>query len=200
MTMTWKTALLRRLSATLFTVVSALPMSGLQAADYKIDTQGAHAFVQFKIKHLGYSWLWGRFNNFKGDFSFDENKPDATKVNVEINMSSLDTNHAERDKHLKGKDFFDVEKFPTTTFKSTSVTVNADKSATLKGDLTLKGITKSIDIPVTAIGGGADPWGGYRQGFEGHTTLKLKDFGINYDLGPATQEAEVLLSIEGIRQ
>ena len=101
---------------------------------------------------------------------------------------------------LDVKDFFDVAKFPTLTFKSTSVTVNADKSALLKGDLTLKGVTKNIEIPVTAIGGGKDPWGGYRQGFEGRTTIKLKDFGIDYDLGPASQEAEVMLSIEGIRQ
>lgn len=197
---TWQSALLRPMSIALLAAASALPLTSIQAADYKIDTQGAHAFVQFKIKHLGYSWLWGRFNDFKGDFNFDENKPEATKVNVEINMTSLDSNHAERDKHLKGKDFFDVEKFPTSTFKSTSVTVNADKSALLKGDLTLKGVTKNIEIPVTAIGGGKDPWGGYRQGFEGRTTIKLKDFGIDYDLGPASQEAEVMLSIEGIRQ
>jgi polyisoprenoid-binding protein YceI len=89
MTSTWQSALLRPFNIALLTVASALPLSSIQAAEYKIDTQGAHAFVQFKIKHLGYSWLWGRFNDFKGDFSFDETKPEATKVNVEINMTSL---------------------------------------------------------------------------------------------------------------
>ena len=75
-----------------------------QAADYVIDTKGAHAFIQFKIAHLGYSWLLGRFNTFSGEFSYDENNPAASRVKVDIDVASLDSNHAERDKHLRGDD------------------------------------------------------------------------------------------------
>ena len=75
-----------------------------------------------------------------------------------------------------------------------------EKTGIMTGNLTLKGVTKSIEIPVTHIGGGKDPWGGYRHGFQGSTTIKLTDFNILKNLGPAAQEAEVILAIEGIRQ
>jgi len=172
----------------------------LQAAEYDIDTKGAHAFVQFKIKHLGYSWLIGRFNTFSGDFSYDEKNPSAAKVNVSIDTSSIDSNHAERDKHLRGKDFLDVGKYPTATFVSTSFKELSDGKAELKGDLTLHGVTKAVTIDLKHVGHGNDPWGGYRRGFEGSTMLTLKDFGINYDLGPASRQVEMFLSIEGIRR
>ena len=112
-----------------------------QAADYVIDTKGAHAFIQFRIKHLGYSWLLGRFNDFGGSFSYDKANPDASKVEVKIKTASLDSNHAERDKHLRGKDFFEVKKYPEAHFISTSYKQNDDGTAVLVGDLTLHGVT-----------------------------------------------------------
>lgn len=173
----------------------------LQAAEYKIDTEGAHAFIQFRIKHLGYSWLYGRFDKFDGAFQYDAKKPEASSVNVTIDMSSLDSNHAERDKHLRDERFFDVAKFPKATFVSKSFTPSADgKKAILVGVLTLKGISKDITIDVESVGGGPDPWGGVRQGFTGKTVIVLKDFGINFDLGPASAMAEVLLDVEGVKK
>lgn len=171
-----------------------------QAADYVIDTKGAHAFIQFKIKHLGYSWLLGRFNTFDGQFSYDKNNPSASRVVVNIDTASLDSNHAERDKHLRSDDFLDVRKYPTAKFVSRSYQENRDGTAVLKGDLTLHGVTQPVTIDVESIGHGKDPWGGYRRGFAGKTTLTLKDFDINFDLGPAAREVELFLSIEGIRQ
>jgi len=177
----------------------AIP-SLVSAADYVIDTKGAHAFIQFRIKHLGYSWLSGRFNNFDGTFSYDEAKPNASKVEVNIKTASIDSNHAERDKHLRGKDFLNVDKFPEASFVSTGYKDNGDNTATLSGKLTLHGVTRPVDIAITQIGHGPDPWGGYRRGFEGTTTLKLADYNIDYDLGPASREVELTLSVEGIRQ
>jgi len=171
-----------------------------QAADYVIDTEGAHAFVQFRIKHLGYSWLLGRFNDFEGRFTYDEAKPEAASVEVTINTASIDSNHAERDKHLRGTDFLDVERYPEARFASTGYSENPDGTATLRGDLTLHGTTRPVTIEVEQIGHGPDPWGGYRRGFQGTTVLKLADFGIDYDLGPAAREVELFLSVEGIRQ
>jgi polyisoprenoid-binding protein YceI len=177
--------------------VAAVPV---RAADYVIDTKGAHAFIQFKISHLGYSWLLGRFNDFGGTFSYDEKNPAASKVEVTIKTASIDSNHAERDKHLRGKDFLDVDKYPTARFVSTAYEPKGDGKAVLKGDLTLHGVTKPVAIDVEHIGAGPDPWGGQRRGFAGTTTLTLKDFGIDYNLGPAARQVELFLSVEGIQK
>lgn len=170
------------------------------AADYVIDTKKAHAFIQFKIKHLGYSWLLGRFNTFEGEFSYDEKNPSAAKISVRIDPASIDSNHAERDKHLRGKDFLNVSKYPKASFVSKSFKQSSNGTAVLTGSFTLHGVTKELAIDVVHIGHGDDPWGGYRRGFEGKTSFALKDFGIDYNLGPASKEVELFLSVEGIRK
>lgn len=178
-----------------------LSLSGLaQAADYVIDTKGAHAFIQFQIKHLGYSWLVGRFNTFRGEFSYDEADPDKAKVTVTIDTASVDSNHAERDKHLREEEFLDVEQFPEARFVSTSYRDLGDGKGELQGELTLHGVTRPLTIAVTRIGAGDDPWGGYRLGFEGHTRFALADFGIKRNLGPASREVQLWLGVEGIRK
>ncbi len=179
---------------------SALASSPVFAADYAIDKQGQHAFVNFKISHLGYSWLWGTFKDFDGGFSFDAAKPEESKVNVTLKTASVDTNHAERDKHLRSDDFLNVAKHPTATFESTSVKSTGDGTADISGNLTLNGVTKPVVIAAKFIGEGKDPWGGYRAGFEGSTTLTLKDFDIKMDLGPASQTVDLIISVEGVRK
>jgi polyisoprenoid-binding protein YceI len=169
------------------------------AADFVIDTAKSHASINFRIKHLGFSWLTGRFDDFSGTFAYDEKSPAASKVKVEINTDSINSNHAERDKHLRSKEFLDTANYPKAIFESTAVKMNGDK-ATIVGNLTLHGVTKEIEIAAEPVGGGDDPWGGYRQGFTGTTRIPLKDFGINFDLGPASQEVELTLNIEGVRK
>lgn len=181
-------------------LVSLLGAGPALAADYAIDKQGQHAFVNFKISHLGYSWLYGTFRDFDGTFSFDAAKPEASKVSVTLRTGSLDSNHAERDKHLRSPDFLNVEAHPTATFTSTAVKPTGKDTADIAGDLTLNGVTRPVVIAARFIGEGEDPWGGYRAGFEGTTTLTLKDFGIDYDLGPASRTVELILSVEGVRQ
>ncbi|HCJ30893.1 MAG TPA: YceI family protein [Pseudomonas sp.] len=170
------------------------------AADYAIDTKGQHAFVNFKISHLGYSWLWGSFKEFDGNFSFDADQPEASKVKVNLQTASIDSNHAERDKHLRSDDFLNVSEHPTATFESTSVTSTGEGTADITGNMTLNGVTKPVVIAAKFLGEGKDPWGGYRAGFEGTTTLKLKDFDIKMDLGPASQTVDLIISVEGVRQ
>ncbi len=179
---------------------SALVGGQAFAADYAIDKQGQHAFVNFKISHLGYSWLWGTFKDFDGSFSFDAAKPEQSKVNVTLKTASVDTNHAERDKHLRSDDFLNVAKHPTATFESTSVKSTGEGTADITGNLTLNGVTKPVVIAAKFIGEGDDPWGGYRAGFEGSTTLTLKDFDIEMDLGPASQTVDLIISVEGVRK
>jgi len=179
---------------------SALVGGQAFAADYAIDKQGQHAFVNFKISHLGYSWLWGTFKDFDGSFSFDAAKPEQSKVNVTLKTASVDTNHAERDRHLRSDDFLNVAKHPTATFESTSVKSTGGGTADITGNLTLNGVTKPVVIAARFIGEGDDPWGGYRAGFEGSTTLTLKDFDIKMDLGPASQTVDLIISVEGVRK
>jgi polyisoprenoid-binding protein YceI len=182
-------------------LATALVISGnLFAEDYVIDKEGAHAFIQFKISHLGYSWLWGRFNDFDGTFSYDEKNKAASKIAVTVKTNSVDSNHAERDKHLRGDDFLEVKKFPEATFVSTSYVEGEKGKATLKGNLTLHGVTKEVVVTIDSIGAGKDPWGGYRRGFEGKTRIALKDYGITKNLGPASAELELIISLEGIRK
>ena len=195
--------LTKRLSAALLAGAIAAPVTALpltaQAAEYKLDIEGQHAFIEWRIQHLGYSWLYGRFNDFDGSFEYEDGAIEDASVDVTIDMASLDSNHAERDKHLREKDFFYVKEYPEATFKSTGIE-STDDGFVITGDLTMRGVTKEIEIDAEKIGEGEDPWGGYRAGFLGTTTLTLKDFGIDYDLGPASTTAEVTLSVEGIRQ
>ncbi|MBT8142099.1 MAG: YceI family protein [Gammaproteobacteria bacterium] len=170
-----------------------------ETEEYKIDIKGAHASILFKVNHLGYSWLQGRFNDFDGAFTYDTGNPDNTKITVTIDTSSVDSNHAERDKHLRSDDFLDVEKFPTASFESTAVSLT-DGSGTVTGNLTLHGVTKAVVLNVSEVGTGEDPWGGYRRGFTGTTEFKMADFGITKNLGPASQTVYMELNIEGIRQ
>ena len=182
--------------------LGGLMMAGdlAQAADYQIDKQGQHASVNFKISHLGYSWIYGRFNDFEGTFSWDADKPEASAINVTVNTESVDTNHAERDKHIRSEDFLNVAENATATFTSTGVEVTGDNSAKVSGDLTLNGVTKPVVLDANFIGEGDDPWGGYRAGFDATTTLNLADFGIDYNLGPASETVELILTVEGVRQ
>ncbi|MGM0450870.1 MAG: YceI family protein [Pseudomonadota bacterium] len=167
---------------------------------YAFDTEGQHQFIQFRISHLGFSTLYGRFNDFDGSFEYNADNPEESSVNVTVDTSSVDSNHSERDKHLRGEDFLHVSEYPEATFESTSVEVHEDDTATVTGDLTLRGVTREVDLDMEMIKHGEDPWGDYRMGFEGETTLTLENFGIDYDLGPEAEEVTLMLSVEGIRQ
>lgn len=174
-------------------------LTGPALADtYMIDTKGAHASVNFKVPHLGYSFIKGRFNTFDGQFEFDPNNIEASTVSVTIDTTSLDSNHAERDKHVRSGDFLNVSQFNQASFESTNVTDNGGGKITIAGNLSLHGKTQPIEIDAVLVGHGEDPWGNYRAGFMGNTRLKLEDFGIP-SMGPATY-VDMELHIEGIRQ
>lgn len=183
-----------------FVLILFFVASPVSAAEYIVDKKGMHAFIQFKISHLGYSWLTGRFNDFDGRFTYDEFQPDKSTVEITIDPASVDSNHAERDKHLRDEDFLHVSKYPKARFVSTSFVLNEKGEGVMTGKLTLRGVTREIEIEVKRVGQGNDPWGGYRVGFEGRTELTLKDYGITKNLGPASRKVELYFGIEGIRQ
>jgi polyisoprenoid-binding protein YceI len=190
--------MLKKTLAALAIGTALLSAGQAMAAEYKIDKEGNHAFVDFKISHLGYSFIKGTFKDWDGKFSFDAKAPEASKIDVVLKTASVDTNHAERDKHIRTPDFLDAAKFPEAKFVSTSVKSTGEKTADVTGDLTLHGVTKPVVIKATFNGEGKDPWGGYRAGFNGTTTLQLSEFGIKGP-GPTSQTLDLDISFEGVQ-
>lgn len=193
-----RTIILNNMAALVLAANVLMPVA--HSAEYEIDTSGKHAFIQFKVSHLGYSFVLGDFPDFEGSFSYDADDPAASRVYVEIDTTTLDTRHAERNLSVRGSNFLDVKKFPVATFTSTSYEDTGGGEGILNGDLTMRGVTRPISIELKKIGEGKDPWGGYRAGFEGNATITMADFGITYNLGPASRTVDIYLSIEGIRQ
>ena len=187
--------------ATAVGVMSLGAVSQVVADDYVVDTEGQHAFVQFNISHLGFSQLLGNFETFEGSFHYDPENLEATSVEMEVQVNSLNSNHAERDRHILSDDFLAADEYPTATFVSTGFEPSGENEGVLTGELTLKGETQEIEMPVTLIGQGEDPWGNYRAGFEGSTTLVLEDFGIDLSAFPEVMhELELYVTLEGVRQ
>ncbi|HEX8596463.1 MAG TPA: YceI family protein [Pseudomonas sp.] len=196
--------MLKKTLAALALGTALLSAGQAMAADYTIDKEGQHAFVNFKISHLGYSFIYGTFKDWTGTFSFDAAKPEDSKISIDLKTASVFTNHAERDKHISSKDFLDVATYPDAKFVSTKVVTtgkNADGKLTadVTGDLTLHGVTKPVVVKTVFLGEGKDPWGGYRAGFEGTTSIKRSDFGKMMDLGPQSDTLDLDISFEGVK-
>lgn len=160
------------LAAAVLTTLAALP---LRAETFVIDP--AHSEVSFQIRHL-VSQVRGRFNDFSGTVQMDPKNLPASSVEFHIKATSIDTNVADRDKHLRSADFFDVEKYPEIIFKSESIKSAGKDKYNVAGTLTMHGVSKKVTLPVTFLGQGKDPWGGTRAGFETATTLDRKEYGI----------------------
>ncbi len=175
--------------------------SSALAATYSVDAE--HSTVSFKIKHL-LSKTQGQFNKFEGAFEFEPGKPETWSASGTIQTDSIDTNVAKRDEHLKGADFFDVEKFPTIEFRTTAVKDTTDTGAKVEGVLKMHGVEKPIVLDVTIGGVANDPWGNTRAAFTAQTKLKRKDFGISWnkalDAGGVLlgEDVDVILEIEGV--
>ena len=180
---------------------SALLSANVMAADYVVDTTGQHAFVNFKISHLGYSYITGTFKDLDGKFSFDAAKPEDSKIEFNVNTASVFTNNAERDKHISSKDFLNGSKasFVSTSVKPTGKNAAGKDTADVAGDLTILGVTKPIVVKATFLGEGKDPWGGYRAGFEGNFSIKRSDFGKMMDLGPQSDAVDLYVTFEGVK-
>jgi polyisoprenoid-binding protein YceI len=148
----------------------------MAAEKWSFDT--VHSSVNFWVRHLMVSKVHGRFGKWSGSFVFDESAPQNSRVEVEIDASSIDTKEPQRDGHLRSADFFDVEKFPTIKFASTKVEKTGDSDYKLTGDLTMHGVTKPVTLDVEYGGRATHPQMGERAGFSARGTLNRKDFGL----------------------
>lgn len=166
-----------------------------------------HSEVEFKIKHLVISTVTGKFTSFEGSIE-SASETDFTDANVDfgIDVTSIDTSNADRDGHLKSGDFFDAEKYPKLTFKSTSFTKKGDVDYKLVGDLTIKDVTKEVTFDVELGGTAADPYGNFKAGFEATSKISRKEFGLTWsavtDAGSIVvgDEVKILLNVQFVKQ
>jgi polyisoprenoid-binding protein YceI len=166
---------------------------------YQIDP--AHSEAAFQVRHL-ITKVRGRFAEFDGAITFAADAPESSSVVFSIQTKSIDTNQAQRDEHLRSGDFFDVEKFPVLTFKSTAVAARGDGQFDVTGELTIRDVTKTIVLPVSYLGAAKDPWGNDKVAFETEVTLNRKDYGLNWNAALETggflvgDDVKVSLSIQ----
>jgi polyisoprenoid-binding protein YceI len=180
---------------------SLLAASPAWATTYTVDKQ--HSTVGFKIRHL-FSNVLGTFDDFEGEFTYVPGQPEQWTATATAKAASINTKVEGRDKHLRSADFFDVEKFPTLTFRSTQVTDASERGAKLHGMLSIHGVEKPVVLDLAIHGEGKDPWGNARSGFTATTRINRKDFGLNWNQALETggvlvgEEVDIILEIEGI--
>ncbi len=150
---------------------------GYEAATWTIDP--VHSEVGFSVRHMMVSKVRGRFNTFSGEIVTADD-PTASSVTAEIDLKSINTGQEQRDAHIQSADFFEVETYPTMTYKSTGVRVE-DGEYIVDGDLTLKGVTKSVPLHLELNGFGPDPFGGTRAGFTATGEINRRDFNVNFN-------------------
>jgi polyisoprenoid-binding protein YceI len=146
---------------------------------WKVDS--AHSNVEFAVRHLMITTVKGRFAEVSGEVTSDDNDPAKGAVDITIHAASIDTREPQRDAHLRSADFFDIEKYPAITFRSTRIDNVKGDHFTLVGDLTMHGVTREVALDVTAEGRATDPWGGQRAGFTATGKVKRSDFGLTWN-------------------
>lgn len=182
---------------------SSLAVAAVRADTYEVDP--SHTEIGFAVRHMLVSNVRGSFSDLSG--SFDYNPDDLSTLNASalIKVESIDTRNEKRDEHLRSPDFFDAKQFPEITFKVTRADANGGDPI-LYGDLTMKGVTKEIAIPVTMHGPITDPWGNVRAGFEGSVTINRQDWGISWSKSMdggglvVSDEVKIELSVEGVKK
>lgn len=175
----------------------------ITSGDYKIDPM--HSTIGFAIRHYEINWVNGVFHNFSGVIHFDQANVTRSSVEFTAKIDSIDTGVAPRNNHLKTADFFDAEKFPEMSFKSTKVEKKGKDAYLVYGDLTMKGVTKAISFPFTLAGALKDAQGNTRFGVEAKTKIDRRDYGITYgkpmaiggfDIG---NEVTITLNLEAVQ-
>jgi len=168
------------------------------AETYKLDP--AHTSIVFRVKHLGVAYVFGRFNGPTGSIVFDESSPSKCAVEIQAETKNVDTAVEKRDTHLKSPDFFNAGEYPLVSFKSKSVKKLGENTYEVSGDLALLGKTRPITVKVNATGAGKDPGGNFRRGFETSFSIQRSDFGMDFMMGGVSDEVNLTVSVEGIRQ
>jgi len=182
-------------------VTTETGIPGYEAATWTIDP--VHSEVGFSVRHMMVSKVRGRFTSFSGQIVTAED-PTQSSVTAEIDLSSINTGQEQRDEHIKSADFFEVETYPTMTYSSTGIKVE-DGEYVLEGDLTLKGVTRSVPLKLELQGFGPDPFGGYRAGFSATGEINRRDFNVSFSAPMANggvvvaDKIQLQLEIEAVK-
>lgn len=188
----------------LFILMTLALTAPAQAAEYTIDTE--HSKVIFTVTHLGISKVSGEFQKFSGSFDFDAANIEAATTSTVIDASSINTSVVKRDEHLKSPDFFDAVQFPEITFTSKKITPISENEFKVGGDLTMHGVTQTVELDVKLGGTVKDPWGSERAAFTASTVIDRRQFGVVWNKTLETgglvvgNDVEIKLEIEGIRK
>ena len=170
------------------------------------DFDLTHSSINFHIRHLMVSKVHGRFTKWNGTLELDEQDLTKSRVSVEIDPASIDTQEPKRDTHLRSADFFEVEKFPAMTFKSTKITREGDDRFKVTGDLTIRGVTHPVTLDVEGGAQVKDPWGGTRTGFSARTSISRKEFGLTWNVAleaggfMLADKLDITLEIEAVKK
>jgi len=185
--------------------LAALLLAAPVLADsYVIDP--GHSSVGFEVRHLAISKTRGRFHDFAGRFEFTPGTPQTWSVEATIQAASIDTDNEDRDRHLRSPEFLDVERFPTLAFRSTAVEMENGTEGILRGELTLYGVTRVVELDLEFLGAVTDPYGNERAGFTATTEIDRKDYGLTWSKTVETgglvvgDEVRITLEIEGTKE
>jgi len=171
---------------------------------YSIDP--SHSRMGFTVRHLGFSKVRGAFEQFEGSVQLNPADLSTLVTEGSVQTASITTNEPKRDEHLRSADFFEAETHPTLSFKSTGVTNVSGNSFTLTGDLTMRGVTRSVAFAGEYLGEGGDPWGGTRVAFEATAKVNRKDWGLNWNVALeaggflVSEDVEIVLEVQAVQQ
>jgi len=171
---------------------------------WQVDT--AHTQIQFSVRHMMITKVRGTFEKFDILLNLDEENPEKTTVQAQIELASINTRDAQRDAHLRSADFFDSEKHQTMTFVSERVEVLSAERARLYGNLTIRDITRPVVLDVEYVGQAKSPWGTVSAGFNAHTTINRKDWNLTWNQALETggvlvgDEVEIQIELEAVKQ
>lgn len=154
--------------------------TAVQSTNRTLNVDKTHSDVTFQVRHL-LSKVRGRFAEFEGAVDYNADRPEASSVRFAIEARSIDTNQPDRDTHLRSADFFAADEFPQLTFVSTQIAAAGDGAYQVTGVLTIRGVSKTVVLPVAYLGRVNDPWGNERFAFDVETTINRKDFGLNWN-------------------
>lgn len=176
----------------------------MSKATWVIDP--SHSLVEFSVKHMMIATVKGRFSKFEGSFTADVTDLTTAQFAATIDAASVDTRDEQRDGHLRSADFFNVEEYPTLTFKSTRIERVSGDDYKLTGDLTIRGITKEVTLDATFEGTGKDPWGNERAGISAETKVNRKDFGLVWNVALETggilvgEQVKISIQAQAVKQ
>jgi len=171
----------KKMKKTGITLLALILSAGLWAQTTKWQFDNAHTSIEFAIDHMVISEVTGKFSDFNGTVMSNGDAFEEAKIDFNIAVASINTENTDRDDHLRGPDFFDAEKYPEITFKSTDFKKLSDKKYLLTGDLSMHGVTKKVDLEVSFGGIMTDPWGNTKAGFKLTGKINRKDFGLTWN-------------------